>query len=166
MGSEAPNDLVGPLSISHNDKVCIGKSLLLAIFDSFCLQLSLTMSAQSNYLLIWVTLKACVLFVLFLVNYCFRGNTMHYLLHGCHHKHPMDGLRLVFPPTATAILLFPVSSMPYYILLSFIIYLLLRELWDFKFLLSQKVYLFFFIFLLCLNRNLACLSFLVLLLSQ
>ncbi|XP_022955301.1 dihydroceramide fatty acyl 2-hydroxylase FAH1-like [Cucurbita pepo subsp. pepo] len=35
------------------------------------------------------------------------GNTLHYLLHGCHHKHPMDSLRLVFPPAATAILLFP-----------------------------------------------------------
>nr|XP_043622468.1 dihydroceramide fatty acyl 2-hydroxylase FAH1 [Erigeron canadensis] len=35
------------------------------------------------------------------------GNTAHYLLHGCHHKHPQDGLRLVFPPTATAILLVP-----------------------------------------------------------
>ncbi|KAG2309048.1 hypothetical protein Bca52824_028796 [Brassica carinata] len=35
------------------------------------------------------------------------GNTAHYLLHGCHHKHPMDHLRLVFPPTATAILCFP-----------------------------------------------------------
>ncbi|XP_051126038.1 dihydroceramide fatty acyl 2-hydroxylase FAH1-like [Andrographis paniculata] len=35
------------------------------------------------------------------------GNTIHYLLHGCHHKHPMDSLRLVFPPAATAILLFP-----------------------------------------------------------
>ncbi|CAL1361419.1 unnamed protein product [Linum trigynum] len=35
------------------------------------------------------------------------GNTAHYLLHGCHHKHPMDGLRLVFPPAATAILLVP-----------------------------------------------------------
>ncbi|KAK8681464.1 hypothetical protein V6N13_053867 [Hibiscus sabdariffa] len=32
------------------------------------------------------------------------GNTIHYLLHGCHHKHPMDGLRLVFPPAAAAIL--------------------------------------------------------------
>lgn len=32
------------------------------------------------------------------------GNTIHYLLHGCHHKHPMDDLRLVFPPTAIAIL--------------------------------------------------------------
>ncbi|KAL0002343.1 hypothetical protein SO802_016124 [Lithocarpus litseifolius] len=38
------------------------------------------------------------------------GNTIHYLLHGCHHKHPMDGLRLVFPPAATAILLFPGSG--------------------------------------------------------
>ncbi|XP_072958155.1 dihydroceramide fatty acyl 2-hydroxylase FAH1-like isoform X2 [Typha angustifolia] len=35
------------------------------------------------------------------------ANTTHYLLHGCHHKHPMDGLRLVFPPTATAILCMP-----------------------------------------------------------
>ncbi|CAN6834689.1 unnamed protein product [Brassica oleracea] len=35
------------------------------------------------------------------------GNTAHYLLHGCHHKHPMDHLRLVFPPTATLILCFP-----------------------------------------------------------
>ncbi|XP_043701977.1 dihydroceramide fatty acyl 2-hydroxylase FAH1-like [Telopea speciosissima] len=32
------------------------------------------------------------------------GNTMHYLLHGCHHKHPMDALRLVFPPAGTAVL--------------------------------------------------------------
>lgn len=39
-----------------------------------------------------------------------RGNTMHYLLHGCHHKHPMDGLRLVFPPAAAAILCVPVCS--------------------------------------------------------
>nr|XP_027089493.1 dihydroceramide fatty acyl 2-hydroxylase FAH1-like isoform X1 [Coffea arabica] len=35
------------------------------------------------------------------------GNTIHYLLHGCHHKHPMDGLRLVFPPAATAVLCLP-----------------------------------------------------------
>ncbi|THU44876.1 hypothetical protein C4D60_Mb02t11990 [Musa balbisiana] len=32
------------------------------------------------------------------------GNTIHYLFHGCHHKYPMDGLRLVFPPAATAII--------------------------------------------------------------
>ncbi|KAH7836811.1 hypothetical protein Vadar_005970 [Vaccinium darrowii] len=32
------------------------------------------------------------------------GNTIHYLLHGCHHKHPMDGLRLVFPPAGAAII--------------------------------------------------------------
>ncbi|KAG6554246.1 hypothetical protein Mapa_004162 [Marchantia paleacea] len=30
-------------------------------------------------------------------------NTGHYLLHGCHHKYPLDGLRLVFPPAGTAI---------------------------------------------------------------
>ncbi|XP_015882076.2 dihydroceramide fatty acyl 2-hydroxylase FAH2 [Ziziphus jujuba] len=36
------------------------------------------------------------------------ANTLHYLLHGCHHKHPMDGLRLVFPPAAAAILCVPV----------------------------------------------------------
>lgn len=34
----------------------------------------------------------------------YRGNTFHYLLHGCHHKHPMDSLRLVFPPAGAAIL--------------------------------------------------------------
>ena len=28
---------------------------------------------------------------------------MHFLLHGCHHKHPMDPLRLVFPPAAAAL---------------------------------------------------------------
>ncbi|KAK8675934.1 hypothetical protein V6N13_033993 [Hibiscus sabdariffa] len=36
------------------------------------------------------------------------GNTLNYLLHGCHHKHPLDRLRLVFPPAATAILCVPV----------------------------------------------------------
>ncbi|KAK6932015.1 Fatty acid hydroxylase [Dillenia turbinata] len=39
------------------------------------------------------------------------GNTIHYLLHGCHHKHPMDGLRLVFPPAATAVLLVPIWNL-------------------------------------------------------
>lgn len=38
------------------------------------------------------------------------ANTFHYLLHGCHHKHPMDALRLVFPPAATAILCVPLWS--------------------------------------------------------
>ncbi|WOK98881.1 Fatty acid 2-hydroxylase 1 [Canna indica] len=38
-------------------------------------------------------------------SYC--ANTIHYLLHGCHHKHPMDRMRLVFPPAATAILCVP-----------------------------------------------------------
>lgn len=44
----------------------------------------------------------------------YRANTAHYLIHGCHHKHPMDGLRLVFPPAAAAILSIPVC---YFLLL-------------------------------------------------
>lgn len=35
------------------------------------------------------------------------GNTLHYLLHGCHHKHPMDGYRLVFPPAAATLFAVP-----------------------------------------------------------
>ena len=31
------------------------------------------------------------------------GNTLHFMIHGCHHKHPMDPLRLVFPPVAAAV---------------------------------------------------------------
>ncbi|XP_042062989.1 dihydroceramide fatty acyl 2-hydroxylase FAH1-like [Salvia splendens] len=31
------------------------------------------------------------------------GNTVHYILHGCHHKHPMDHLRLVLPPPLAAL---------------------------------------------------------------
>ncbi|KAK3188739.1 hypothetical protein Dsin_028300 [Dipteronia sinensis] len=41
----------------------------------------------------------------------YGANTLHYLLHGCHHKHPMDGLRLVFPPAATAILCVPLWNL-------------------------------------------------------
>ncbi|CAA2952335.1 dihydroceramide fatty acyl 2-hydroxylase FAH1-like [Olea europaea subsp. europaea] len=43
------------------------------------------------------------------------GNTIHYLLHGCHHKHPMDGLHLFFPPAVTAILLVPVWNLTKFI---------------------------------------------------
>ncbi|KAL2943042.1 Dihydroceramide fatty acyl 2-hydroxylase FAH2 [Bienertia sinuspersici] len=38
-------------------------------------------------------------------------NTFHYLLHGCHHKHPMDALRLVFPPAGAAIICVPLWSL-------------------------------------------------------
>ncbi|XP_004293707.1 PREDICTED: fatty acid 2-hydroxylase 1-like [Fragaria vesca subsp. vesca] len=40
-----------------------------------------------------------------------EGNTIHYLFHGCHHKHPTDGMRLVFPPAAAAILCVPFWNM-------------------------------------------------------
>ncbi|KAK4802458.1 hypothetical protein SAY86_000661 [Trapa natans] len=57
---------------------------------------------------IWTLLEYSLHRFLFHINTkSYWGNTMHYLLHGCHHKHPMDGLRLVFPPAATAILCFP-----------------------------------------------------------
>ncbi|KAJ9691269.1 hypothetical protein PVL29_013444 [Vitis rotundifolia] len=39
------------------------------------------------------------------------GNTIHYLLHGCHHKHPMDGLRLVFPPAGAAVICVPLWNL-------------------------------------------------------
>ena len=34
------------------------------------------------------------------------GITLHYSFHGCHHKHPNDRLRLVFPPLFAAPLVF------------------------------------------------------------
>lgn len=57
---------------------------------------------------IWTLMEYTLHRFLFHINTrSYWGNTIHYLLHGCHHKHPMDGLRLVFPPAATAILLVP-----------------------------------------------------------
>lgn len=38
------------------------------------------------------------------------GITMHFLLHGCHHKSPDDRLRLVFPPAPAAIVIFLVHA--------------------------------------------------------
>eukprot|EP00245_Coleochaete_scutata_P006439 TRINITY_DN2087_c0_g1_i1.p1 TRINITY_DN2087_c0_g1~~TRINITY_DN2087_c0_g1_i1.p1 ORF type:complete len:121 (+),score=18.40 TRINITY_DN2087_c0_g1_i1:106-468(+) len=50
-------------------------------------------------------------------------NTLHYLLHGCHHKHPMDRWRLVFPPALTTVFVaiilgFLLLVMPYNLALS------------------------------------------------
>ncbi|KAL9266564.1 Dihydroceramide fatty acyl 2-hydroxylase FAH1-like protein [Drosera capensis] len=38
------------------------------------------------------------------------GNTIHYFIHGFHHKHPMDSLRLVYPPALTALICIPMWS--------------------------------------------------------
>ncbi|CAH9097742.1 unnamed protein product [Cuscuta europaea] len=38
------------------------------------------------------------------------GNTLHYLFHGCHHKHPMDRMRLVFPPAAAVFIVVLVGN--------------------------------------------------------
>lgn len=41
-----------------------------------------------------------------------RTNTVHFLLHGVHHKHPLDSYRLVFPPALTIIFVALVSAPP------------------------------------------------------
>ncbi|KAL5731499.1 dihydroceramide fatty acyl 2-hydroxylase [Ranunculus cassubicifolius] len=63
-------------------------------------------------LIIWTLMEYSLhRFVFHIETKTYWWNTVHYLLHGCHHKHPMDGLRLVFPPTGTAILCFPFWNM-------------------------------------------------------
>eukprot|EP00793_Prasinoderma_coloniale_P007069 PRCOL_00006921-RA len=55
-------------------------------------------------LVLWPLLEYAVHRFVFHARTCsWAGNTMHFLLHGCHHKHPMDPLRLVFPPAAAAL---------------------------------------------------------------
>lgn len=62
----------------------------------------------SSGIFVWTLLEYTLhRFLFHIKTKSYWGNTAHYLLHGCHHKHPMDGLRLVFPPAATAILLIP-----------------------------------------------------------
>lgn len=61
---------------------------------------------------IWTLLEYCLhRFLFHMKTTSYLGNTVHYLLHGCHHKHPMDGLRLVFPPAAAAILSVPIWTL-------------------------------------------------------
>jgi len=40
----------------------------------------------------------------------YYGRTFHFLFHGCHHKYPMDGLRLVFPPVPAAPVMLTIFS--------------------------------------------------------
>ncbi|KAL5577797.1 hypothetical protein UlMin_019496 [Ulmus minor] len=81
---------------------------------------SISMSAQMGHtfpqlalmvglgIFIWTLLEYTLhRFLFHIKTKSYWGNTAHYLLHGCHHKHPMDRLRLVFPPTATAVLCIP-----------------------------------------------------------
>ncbi|XVE89457.1 hypothetical protein DITRI_Ditri19aG0202800 [Diplodiscus trichospermus] len=54
---------------------------------------------------VWTFLEYCFhRFLFHIETKSYWGNTFHYLIHGCHHKHPMDGLRLVIPPAEAAIL--------------------------------------------------------------
>ncbi|CBI31057.3 dihydroceramide fatty acyl 2-hydroxylase FAH1 [Vitis vinifera] len=65
-------------------------------------------AAVAGGLFIWTFLEYTLhRFLFHIKTKSYWGNTIHYLLHGCHHKHPMDGLRLVFPPAAAAILCLP-----------------------------------------------------------
>ncbi|KAK6932016.1 Fatty acid hydroxylase [Dillenia turbinata] len=68
--------------------------------------------ALAGGVLIWTLLEYTLhRFLFHMKTTSYWGNTLHYLLHGCHHKHPMDRLRLVFPPAAAAILSIPVWTM-------------------------------------------------------
>jgi dihydroceramide fatty acyl 2-hydroxylase len=63
-------------------------------------------------ILLWTLMEYCLhRFVFHIKTMSYWGNTLHYLLHGIHHKHPMDGLRLVFPPAACAVLLVPLWNL-------------------------------------------------------
>lgn len=44
------------------------------------------------------------------------GITLHFILHGCHHKAPMDGLRLVFPPAASAPIIYGMGHVYRYVM--------------------------------------------------
>ncbi|KAM2799627.1 hypothetical protein COP1_004444 [Malus domestica] len=71
-----------------------------------------------DYFQFIVLSSSCIIFTMFCKRFIFqfrkklwdsqegnvvKGNTMHYLLHGYHHMHPMDAMRLVFPPEAAAV---------------------------------------------------------------
>ncbi|XP_039016537.1 dihydroceramide fatty acyl 2-hydroxylase FAH1-like isoform X5 [Hibiscus syriacus] len=54
---------------------------------------------------VWTFHEYCLhRFLFHLDTKSYWGNTFHYLIHGCHHKHPNDGLRLVRPPAVAAII--------------------------------------------------------------
>ena len=53
--------------------------------------------------LLWFVLEYTIHRFLFHLSPTSRfGKTLHFIVHGCHHKFPMDKMRLVFPPAAAA----------------------------------------------------------------
>ncbi|KAG2308039.1 hypothetical protein Bca4012_082973 [Brassica carinata] len=63
-------------------------------------------------ILAWTFIEYCLhRFLFHMKTKSYWGNTAHYLIHGYHHKHPMDRLRLVFPPALTAITCFPLWNL-------------------------------------------------------
>ncbi|KAF3582003.1 hypothetical protein DY000_02034052 [Brassica cretica] len=86
----------------------------------WCISMSVSMGCSFPEI---VSLVALGIFIWTFIEYCLHrflfhmktksywGNTAHYLIHGYHHKHPMDHLRLVFPPALTAIMCFPLWNL-------------------------------------------------------
>ncbi|XP_009140305.1 dihydroceramide fatty acyl 2-hydroxylase FAH1 [Brassica rapa] len=86
----------------------------------WCISMSVSMGCSFPEV---VSLVALGIFIWTFIEYCLHrflfhmktksywGNTAHYLIHGYHHKHPMDHLRLVFPPALTAIMCFPLWNL-------------------------------------------------------
>ncbi|GAB2280864.1 cytochrome P450 [Dionaea muscipula] len=73
-----------------------------------------TMLAVVCGIFIWTLLEYIIhRFIFHVKTTSYWGNTFHYFVHGFHHKHPMDSLRLVFPPALTAIAATPLWSMTY-----------------------------------------------------
>ncbi|KAK8977596.1 hypothetical protein V6N11_013381 [Hibiscus sabdariffa] len=86
-------DLNKPPCISDVDSYCVvgGASLaMLSVLGAF----------------VWTFLEYCIHRFLFHIDTkSYWGNTFHYLIHGYHHKHPTDGLRLVIPPLEAALVI-------------------------------------------------------------
>eukprot|EP00475_Leptophrys_vorax_P014195 TRINITY_DN2059_c0_g1_i4.p1 TRINITY_DN2059_c0_g1~~TRINITY_DN2059_c0_g1_i4.p1 ORF type:complete len:296 (+),score=6.57 TRINITY_DN2059_c0_g1_i4:117-890(+) len=72
---------------------------------------------------IWTFLEYCIhRFLFHWRTTTYVTNTLHYLLHGCHHKHPQDRFRLVMPPLLFAILSTTVAFPLYLIFPSFLFF--------------------------------------------
>eukprot|EP00899_Mesostigma_viride_P003899 jgi/Mesvir1/1350/Mv19483-RA.3 len=57
--------------------------------------------AMAAGIMVWTLVEYGIhRFVFHLPTSSYWGNSLHFIVHGCHHKHPLDRLRLVFPPAA------------------------------------------------------------------
>ncbi|CAN6553483.1 unnamed protein product [Malus baccata var. baccata] len=71
-----------------------------------CIQRAVSVSLRAGLTAPHLALTVVVRFHRFLMHTrttSYWVNTIHYLVHGCHHKHPMDSMRQKPPPAAVAI---------------------------------------------------------------